>query len=184
MHSPRWLLAIGWLGVATALEGQETARDSTPPPAAVVRALAPASGSRERARVSPAGGPRRAGWVLSADDTLLILKPDRRPIDFWYAGPVNYDRRQLARLELSEFPKRRGNATAVGAIVGAIAGAMIGTVALADNCVAGGLKPCHGKEMGLFLGGSLGLGVGGLLGRHVIGRDRWLEIPTVGLPRT
>jgi hypothetical protein len=184
MHSPRWFLAVGWLGVATAIEAQETARDSTPAPGAVARTLAPASAFRERARVSPAGGSRRAGWLLSADDTLLVLKPDPRPfVDLWTPRPVTYDRRQLARLELSEFPKRRGEATVVGAIVGAIAGAMIGTVALADKCVGGGLKPCHGKEMGLYLGGSLGLSVGGLLGRHVFGRERWLEIPTVGLPR-
>jgi hypothetical protein len=183
MHSPRWLLAVGWLGVATALEAQETARDSTPPPAAVVRTLAPASASRERARVSPAGGPRRAGWVLSADDTLLVLKPDPRPfVDLWTPWPVTYDRRQLARLELSEFPKRRARSAAVGAIVGAVAGALIGAVALDDYCVADNLKPCHGLEMGLFAGGVLGMGTGVLLGRHFFG-DRWLEIPTVGLPR-
>ena len=183
MSSSRWFLALGWIGAGSAIDAKAITRDSTTPRDTSVRSLSSASAGRERARITLAGGTRRVGWVVSADDTLLVLKPYRRPIDFWYPGPSAYDRRQLARLELSEFPKRRARSTAGGAIVGAIAGALIGTVAMDKNCVAGSMRPCHGREMGLFVGGTIGLGVGGLLGRHVIGRDRWLEIPTVGRPR-
>jgi hypothetical protein len=183
MCNSRWILAVGWLGVASAIGAQATTRDSTPPADTGVRTLSSASAGRERARVTFAGGSRSAGWVVSADDTLLVLKPDRRPIEFWYPRPRTYDRRQLARLELSEYPKRRDRAAIVGAVVGTIAGALVGAVVLDKECVAGSLAPCHGREIGIFLGGAVGLGVGGLLGRHVIGRDRWVEIPTVGRPR-
>ena len=192
MYSSRWFLAIGWIGAVSAIDwigavsaidAQAITRDSTAPLGAGVRVLSAASAGRERARVTIAGGGRRVGWVVSADDTLLVLKPDRRPIEFWYPKASAYDRRQLARLELSEFPKRRTQSTAVGAIVGAIAGAVIGAVAMEDKCLAGKLTPCHGREVGLFVGGAFGLGVGGFLGRHVIGRDRWIEVPTMGPSR-
>jgi hypothetical protein len=182
MQSPRWLLAIGWFAAGPAIEAQATARDSTLPPGADAPTLSAASAGRARARVTARGG-QVVGWVLSADDTLLVLQPDRRPFELWPRRQAAYDRRQLARLELSERPQWREQATALGVVIGAALGALIGRVALADTCPSGGQIGCNGRVTGVFVGGVIGLGVGGLLGRHVIGRDRWREIPPMR-PRT
>lgn len=175
-------LAIGWIAAAPIAHAQVTAGDSIPPDAAPgADSRAPsASTVAERARVTAVGGRRVVGWVRSADDTLLVLQPDRRPYELWARRRRTYDRRQLARLELSERPERRGQATVLGVVIGAAVGAAIGSAVLDDDCPSGSQIDCNGGAIGLFFGGSIGGGLGGLLGRHVIGRDRWREVPPAG----
>src|SRR5439155_109078 len=77
--------------------------------------VALASG-RARARVTASSGRRIVGRVVSADDTLLVLQPERRPIELWARPRAVYDRRQLTRLELSEHPERRLQTTVLVAL--------------------------------------------------------------------
>ena len=165
--------SLGWLGSSPALLAQATPRDSTPPPSANAKPLVALASGRARARVTASSGRRIVGRVVSADDTLLVLQPERRPIELWARPRAVYDRRQLTRLELSEHPERRLQTTVLGALIGAAVGAAIGAAHYSDPCASGRQIVCRGRSYDTTVGSLVGMSAGALLGRFVFGRDQW-----------
>jgi hypothetical protein len=184
--APARILLVAWLGVASVTHAQATPGDTLR-----TRSLDSAlfaSVGRARVRVTSREGHQGIGLLVAADDTLLSLRPDRRPrfwsqTQFWPQSSMVYDRRNLTALELSERSERRGRMTAIGAVAGVAVGAVIGSAILGSDCSSANGVECHGRRFGAWFGGAVGSAVGGLFGRHVIARDRWRNIPVMGEAR-
>ncbi len=163
------------------MQAQAAARDSSPSYAGgapVLRSLPALEARRSRARVTTDGGRRLVGWVTAFDDTLLVVNPDERPFDLLPRRAVTYDRRSIRSLELSERPRWRAEATALGLLGGGLLGGLVGASSSGD-CPENAWGPCGG-EFGFAAGALIGSSIGAILGRHVIGRDQWREIDPRG----
>jgi hypothetical protein len=140
-----------------------------------VAAQTPPGSVTPHVRISRQPGEHLTGRLLTIDANALTIMPDGQ------GAPVRIPLSSISTAEVSEGKRSRVIADLAGIGVGVGVSVLIGTIVLSGNEKVGPLESPIARGLPAVVFGGLGGAASGFAIAHLIGRERWRQVPITSL---